>query len=214
MKGKRPLTDEEVEGLISEGFTGRYAKRDRALFAMGINTGFRIGTLLNIRLRHVYRNGSVMKTIQLPASYFKRKKEGQTKNLSPGTRRYLKEWIEELITWPVYDWYQTYRTPGEVFLFQAMGKQNKPMGYEIARRGLLTAAKNIDVYDPGISTHSMRKTASARLISYFTARYQRGEIQTMPVYLVQIFLGHQDPGTTLNYLSFMADDVPDDLLDV
>jgi integrase len=49
MPGCRPLTDDEVD-LVLQSFGGRYALRDRALFCLGIYTGFRITELLSLRL--------------------------------------------------------------------------------------------------------------------------------------------------------------------
>ena len=49
MKGCRPLTDTEVE-LMQAGFGGRYATRDRALFLLGVESGFRISELLSLRM--------------------------------------------------------------------------------------------------------------------------------------------------------------------
>jgi integrase len=49
MKGCRPLTDEEIT-LLSRSFGGTYAARDRALFILGLKSGFRISALLSLRV--------------------------------------------------------------------------------------------------------------------------------------------------------------------
>jgi integrase len=59
MNGCRPLTDAEVE-LVRKTFAGRYAARDRCLFILGIETGFRISELLSVRLGDVWRHGSAL----------------------------------------------------------------------------------------------------------------------------------------------------------
>ena len=41
MKGCRPLSDEEIT-VVSRSFGGTYAARDRALFILGLKSGFRI----------------------------------------------------------------------------------------------------------------------------------------------------------------------------
>ena len=45
MKGCRPLDEKEIE-TVSQGFSGEHAARDRALFLLGVKSGFRISELL------------------------------------------------------------------------------------------------------------------------------------------------------------------------
>src|SRR4029450_11837103 len=54
MKGCRPLTDTDVE-LMQASFGGRYATRDRALFLLGVKSGFRISELLSLRMGEIGR---------------------------------------------------------------------------------------------------------------------------------------------------------------
>jgi hypothetical protein len=44
MKGCRPLTEAEVD-LLQQSFGGVYADRDKALFLLGVKSGFRISWL-------------------------------------------------------------------------------------------------------------------------------------------------------------------------
>lgn len=213
MRGKRPLEQDEVRKMM-ECFEGPLAARNRAMFALGINTGFRIGTLLQIKLRHILRNGRVMKTISLPPAMFKRKREGQTKKLTTNTRALVQEWVDGMDVLPIFRWYRDFRDVRELYLFQSQSMQNNAIGYNQARMIIQTAAKRARVYDTAVSTHSMRKTVAARVLAHFTEKYQKGETSTPPVYMVQLYLGHVDPSATLAYLSFVADDVPEEVLDV
>jgi integrase len=52
MKGCRPLTDEEVV-LVQQSFGGIYAARDKALFLLGVKSGFRISELLSLQVGDV-----------------------------------------------------------------------------------------------------------------------------------------------------------------
>ncbi len=52
MRGTRPLTDEEIE-IVSGSFSGRFELRDRALFLLGVKSGFRISELLSLRLNEI-----------------------------------------------------------------------------------------------------------------------------------------------------------------
>jgi integrase len=56
MKGCRPLTEAEV-ALVRQSFGGRYARRDRALFLLGVKSGFRISELLALRVGDVGGSG-------------------------------------------------------------------------------------------------------------------------------------------------------------
>jgi integrase len=56
MKGCRPLTDTEITEVL-QSFAGRYALRDKALFVLGLLSGFRISELLSLRVQDVYRHG-------------------------------------------------------------------------------------------------------------------------------------------------------------
>jgi integrase len=47
MKGCRSQTDEELM-VVSQSFGGTYAARDKALFLLGIKSGFRISELLSL----------------------------------------------------------------------------------------------------------------------------------------------------------------------
>ena len=41
MIGARPLSNQEVK-VVSQSFSGAYAARDKALFLVGLRTGFRV----------------------------------------------------------------------------------------------------------------------------------------------------------------------------
>ena len=54
MKGCRPLTEDEVM-LVQRSFGGVYADRDKALFLLGVKSGFRISELWLSRNSHENR---------------------------------------------------------------------------------------------------------------------------------------------------------------
>ena len=54
MKGSRPLTNREVD-VVLESFTGRHAIRNRALFVLGIKSGFRVSEFLSLRIGDVWQ---------------------------------------------------------------------------------------------------------------------------------------------------------------
>lgn len=200
--------------MVTEGFDGRYAARDRALFALGITTGFRIGTLLRLQLRHVFKMNNVVRHISLPPSFFKRRSQGQSKRLSHNSREHLRAWIKDLQQTEIYEWYQEAGRPGDVYLFQSQEGYNAAMSYPQARKLMVLAAQRAGVHDDAVSTHSMRKTAAKRVLEFYTTEFREGRTTTNPLLLVQMFLGHKDLSATMDYLSFMADDIPQELMDV
>jgi Phage integrase family len=59
MRGCRPLTDDEVT-LISKSFSGTYGKRNKALFLLGVRTGFRISEMLSLRVGDLHQHGKIV----------------------------------------------------------------------------------------------------------------------------------------------------------
>jgi integrase len=70
MKGSRPLSDEEV-ALVAKSFGGVYAKRNRAMFLVGIRTGFRISEILSLRVGDVQQHGKILGAITVQRRHMK-----------------------------------------------------------------------------------------------------------------------------------------------
>ena len=81
-KGCRALTDDEV-ARVSQAFQGTYAARDRALFVLGVKTGFRISALLNLRVGDAWQYGQFMERVVVSRRYMKGKTEGRSVILRP-----------------------------------------------------------------------------------------------------------------------------------
>jgi integrase len=77
MKGCRPLSDEEIT-LISRSFGGTYAARDRALFILGLKSGFRISELLSLRVGDVLQHGRLVDQVTVRRAHMKQQTEGRT----------------------------------------------------------------------------------------------------------------------------------------
>jgi integrase len=92
MKGCRPLTEAEVH-LVNRSFGGRYAARDRALFILGIKTGFRIAELLSIRIGDVCQYGRMVDQLTVCRAHMKQKHEGRTVPLHPDAKAALAAWL-------------------------------------------------------------------------------------------------------------------------
>jgi site-specific recombinase XerD len=48
---------------VSQAFRGIYAARDRALFLLGVKTGYRISELLSLRVGDVWQQGSIARSV-------------------------------------------------------------------------------------------------------------------------------------------------------
>src|SRR5262245_52278435 len=122
MRGCRPFTDAEVE-VIQWSFSGRYAARDRALFLVGVKTGFRITELLSLRVADVFAYGQVLERVTVQRRYMKgelgKGKESRTVPLHPVAQQALARWLAELKTWILL-------TPQTV-VFKRQKGLNRPM---------------------------------------------------------------------------------------
>jgi Phage integrase family len=70
MKGCRVLTANEV-ARVSQAFCGTYAARDRALFILGIKTGFRISELLSLPVGDVWQHGRFVDYVAVQRRFFR-----------------------------------------------------------------------------------------------------------------------------------------------
>ena len=92
MRGCRPFTEHEVVRVI-RGFGGRFAKRDRTLFLLGLKTGLRCRELLGLRVGDVW-NGKVLNRIHVRRSATKGKRAGFSLPLHPVARSAVTDFIE------------------------------------------------------------------------------------------------------------------------
>ena len=97
MKGCRPLADREISLLLESGFIGRFANRNRALFALGVSTGFRISGLLSLKIENILsKKDSIKGYVYLERKFIKGNAAGQTKKVYPFAQQALQFYIDEL----------------------------------------------------------------------------------------------------------------------
>jgi integrase len=187
MKGCRPLSDEEIT-LISRSFGGTYAARDRALFILGLKSGFRISELLSLRVGDVFQHGRLVDQVTVRRAHMKQKTEGRTVPLHPEAKQVLAIWIDEL------------RARGQgsatTFLFRSRQGGNRPIS-RIQAWQILTEAYRTNELTGKLGTHAMRKTFATKVYT----RLQHDLVKT------QRALGHRNINSTVSYLSFCEDDV-------
>ena len=92
MKGARPLTDVEVNAVQAQ-----LGPRDRALFVLGIRTGFRVSELLSLRLGDVWQDGNVLEAVGVSRKSMKGRSEGRIVPLHQQARLELGAWAAVLL---------------------------------------------------------------------------------------------------------------------
>jgi integrase len=187
MKGCRPLTEEEVQ-LVSQSFGGRYAARDKALFLLGVKSGFRISELLSLRVAAVWQHGRLVDRVTVPRRAMKGKQESRTVLLHPEAKVALATWLLTLRHMPD-------STP-HTFVFRSRKAPNRAISPVQAWRILHDAVMTNELTGK-IGTHAMRKTFANRIYE----RSGRDLIAT------QQAMGHKHVNSTQHYLSFRQEDI-------
>jgi len=182
--GCRALSNEEIDILCS-AFGGKYRLRDRAIFQIGIFTGFRISEILSLKICDVLRNGEVRESVTVNKAWMKGRKESRTTPLHSCARAAIRDWIDSL-----HGENQLAESP--LFPRQGTNMRLSPKTYWTI---LKSAASKAGVPTERIGTHSMRKSFASRM---WHSPFVNGDIAKMAR-----LLGHRDPTNTLRYIEFM-----------
>ena len=192
MRGCRPLNDEEVRE-VAMSFWGEHARRDKALFLLGVKSGFRISELLSLRLRDVQQAGRLVDRVTVARRNMKKKLEGRTVLLHPDAKAALAGWLAELGNWCPLD--------SDTFIFQSRKGDNRPISRIQAYRILHEACDACELTGK-LGTHSMRKTFANKVydaLEHDLVRTQRA-------------LGHRNINSTVQYLSFREEEIDEAIL--
>ena len=192
MKGCRPLSDAETVKLL-RSFTGKYSSRDRALFLLGIKSGFRISELLSLTLGDIVQYGCLVDRVTVNRRNMKKKTEGRTVLLHPEAKKELAVWISILQA-------EGWKSP-ETWVFRSRRGGDKPISRIQAWRILQRAYRENNMTGK-LGTHSMRKTFANRIydkLGQDLARTQRA-------------LGHKNINSTVSYLSFREEEIDEAIL--
>jgi integrase len=185
MIGCRPLTPEEIPAILAALETKPSGPRDRALFILGITTGFRVSELLSLKIRDLTTEGTLNSHVRIPKSRMKGKKRSRSAILAPLTRPFITSWLLEL--------HDQGKDGANNWFFQSR-KGGTPLSRIHAHRLLAAAYSTAGIHGaPGeLGTHSMRKTFAARMWDAHDGN----------IWKVQNALGHASPASTVAYLSF------------
>ncbi|MBU8934160.1 MAG: tyrosine-type recombinase/integrase [candidate division Zixibacteria bacterium] len=194
MKGCRPLTIEE-EAIAKRSFAGKYAARDRALFILGLKTGFRVAELLSLRLRDVVHAGQLVDRVYVERRNMKKKTEGRCVPLHQEAKAALADWIEQL--------HDLGYSKDDTFLFQSRKGQNRPITGTSAWH-ILHDAYEANEFTGKLGTHTMRKTFADR--AYNALGGNIGKVARA--------LGHKNINSTMSYLSFKQEEIDNAILNM
>lgn len=181
MAGCRALTQAEIEE-VAGSFSGRYATRNRAMFTVGINTGFRISELLAIRIKDVYDGQEVRKYVAVARNGMKGKKRGREVMLNEKARNAVREWIGQAGD-------VAPETP--LFHSQKGGAINRQRAHTILEEAFADCQ-----LDGTLATHTMRKTFAVRCY----------KVSGHDLFMVSRLLGHASVATTQKYLDVTTDE--------
>jgi len=200
-KACRPFEKEEI-ALMFEGFkTEEYGNRDRAIFAVGISTGFRINEILSLRVKDVYNEiGDPYDKIKVQKRNMKGGKSRPPKKIFPETKLYLSHWYDELMRrWAVH-------RSSKCF----MSEKGGAISAETFRVCINRVCKKVGIETKEIGTHSMRKTFANAVYDYWVKQAKEGR-RIEPMRMVQIELAHSNIDDTYRYLNFKLEEKGDDV---
>jgi len=78
---------------VAQAFSGVYAARNRALFMLGGQTGFRISALLSLRVGDVWPHGRLVTRVSVRRRHMKGKVQGRSVVLLPAAQAALAVWL-------------------------------------------------------------------------------------------------------------------------
>ena len=184
MKGSRPLTRQQVKGLLA--LTSSI--REQTLLTLGFCTGYRISELLSLKVADVSTNGIIHSHVTVKAANTKTK-TGRTVLLNADAQKALRRLVDVIGT----------NANGQSPLFVSRKHDANGNLKAISRQQAhdLLKALFAKIGEFGnVSTHTLRKTFAARIYE------QTGKLE-----IVQIALGHKSINSTISYLAFGNDDL-------
>ena len=184
MKGSRPLTRQQVKGLLALTST----IREQTLLTLGFCTGYRISELLSLKVSDVSTNGIIHSHVTVKAANTKTK-TGRSVLLNTDAQKALRRLVDVIGT----------NANGQSPLFVSRKHDANGNLKAISRQQAhdLLKALFAKIGEFGnVSTHTLRKTFAARIYE------QTGKLE-----IVQIALGHKSINSTISYLAFGSDDL-------
>jgi len=183
MAGARPLTENEIAQVAE-----KLNQRDRVLFLLGVNTGFRISELLSLQVKDIMKLGVVKGEVTVRASKMKDKTSSRSVPIRPEMQETLRQWLEVVGFDP------------EAFLFPS--RKGKGAISRVQAHTVLKEAFEACGLEGKTSTHSMRKTFAKKV----------HEALGCDVTKTMKALGHVYVTSTQRYLDWDRDEINDGIL--
>lgn len=193
MGGCRPLSDAEVAAVLESLNSRKHSLRDRALFLLGLRSGFRISELLSLTVGDVFPHGKVSNYVSVARKNMKKKKTGRTVVLHAEAKEAIVLWVKELQKGGLND----PKTP----LFKSRQGVNKSIS-RITAWTILSRTYAACAMDGKLGTHSMRKTFAEHV----------HEKLGRDIFKTQKALGHASLNSTAAYLSVSQDEIDEAIL--
>ena len=187
MKGARPLSSAECATIKAA-----LCLRDRALFVLGLRTGFRICELLSLDVADVVdERGSVKNIIRVTRADMKGSHEGRTVPMHAEAKECIEAYLKT----------RTFKLDEPLFQSNVSGgKGGGRLDQSVFRKQLKKVSSRNRIRESNlISTHSMRKT-------FAKAIYEASENSLM---VTQMALGHSNINDTIKYLNVESEVVFD-----
>jgi len=183
--GCRPLSSDECASII-EHLCGRYRTRDRALFLLGIKSGFRISELLAIKVSDVWIGDEIRDSVTVAKAWMKGRKNSRTMPINSAAAEAIRLWLRASGMDHSYfkDW------P----LFASQGRK-KAISSRQAFSILLQAAEEAGIDTTRVGTHSLRKSFASAVWDHPAVNKDMAKMAKL--------LGHSNFSNTLRYLEFM-----------
>jgi site-specific recombinase XerD len=186
MEFVQPIRDKKkIEDIKKVLFA--QSKRDHLLFVLGINSGLRIGDILQIRVEDVIDEKGK------PRSFYelREQKTGKTKKFPFGKN--VQKAIEIF--------FNEFQRNRKDYLFESR-KGKQPITRQQAWRIINQSARTVGIPDK-IGTHTLRKT-----FGYHA--YRTG----IDITLLQQIFNHSSPSITLRYIGIVQDDIDDVIINL
>jgi site-specific recombinase XerC len=144
MKGCGALTADEV-ARVSQAFRGTYAERDRALFILGIKTGFWISELLSLRVGDVWQHGRFVDYVAVHRRYMKGKIQGHSVIVHHDAKTALATWLMAM--------HRTGAVSPETILFPSRKGLNRLLRRDQAGHLLAASLRRVRVDQEALEAH-------------------------------------------------------------
>jgi len=185
MKGCRALTDLEVS-RVSKILR---SPRDRALWVLGVRSGFRISELLSLKVSDVKQFGRMVERVRVESRNTKGKQGSRSVALHQEAKSVLEVYLDSI----------DIKDDGQP-LFKSR-KGEGAITRNQAWRILKDAFNSLELQGK-LATHSMRKSFCQRMYL----------LLDKDVFKTQQLMGHKSLSSTANYLSFNQKDLDEAVL--